>query len=118
MHELSIATAVVEQAEELARRHGGRSVRTVRLRVGEIAGVVPEALSFCFDVARSGTALSDAALVVDTVAARAHCAGCDADFAAGAPPYLWCPRCEKPAAELLSGRELEITGIELEEVGP
>ncbi|MEU4213639.1 hydrogenase maturation nickel metallochaperone HypA [Streptomyces sp. NPDC026206] len=117
MHELSIATAIVERAAETARRHGAACVRAVRLRVGEMAGVVPDALLFSFEVAREGTVLDTARLVVEEVPARAHCAACAADFAVGSPPFLWCPRCDRPAESLLSGRELEITGIELEEAG-
>src|SRR5439155_26703732 len=115
MHELSIATAIVERAEELARQHGGRSVSSVRVRVGEMAGVVPDALRFSFDVAREGTVLDSARLVVEDVPARAHCAPCDAEFPVGTPPFLWCPACDRPTTRLLSGRELDITAIELQE---
>ncbi|MFI9722194.1 hydrogenase maturation nickel metallochaperone HypA [Streptomyces sp. NPDC052396] len=115
MHELSIATVIVERAGELARRHGADRVEAVRVRVGELAGVVPDALSFSFEVARQGTALADARLVVEEVPARARCEPCAADFAVGVPPFLWCPRCDQPSERLLCGRELEITAIELEE---
>ncbi|MFR9796523.1 hydrogenase maturation nickel metallochaperone HypA [Streptomyces sp. MS06] len=116
MHELSIATAIVEQADETARTHGTRPVAAVTVRVGELSGVVPAALAFAFDVARDGTALASAALVVEEVAARAHCGPCDEEFAVGTPPFFWCPRCDQPSQGLRSGRELEITGIELAEV--
>jgi hydrogenase nickel incorporation protein HypA/HybF len=115
MHELSIATAIVERAQELAGRHRGAEVTAVRVRVGELAGVVPDALRFSFDVAREGTPVGAARLVVEDIPATAHCAPCDAPFAVGTPPYLWCPRCDRPTTRLVSGRELEITAIELEE---
>ncbi|WP_432138012.1 MULTISPECIES: hydrogenase maturation nickel metallochaperone HypA [unclassified Streptomyces] len=116
MHELSIATAIVEQADEAARAHGaGRPVSAVNVRVGELSGVVPDALAFAFDVARDGTTLAAADLVVQEVAAVAHCAPCDTEFAVGVPPFFWCPRCDRPSDGLRSGRELEITGIEFAE---
>src|SRR5262245_30282286 len=115
MHELSIATAIVEHAAELARRHGATSVTAVRVRVGEMSGVVPDALRFSLDVARAGTPFYPAVLAVVDVRAWAHCAGCDAAFPVGTPPFLWCPACDRPGARLLSGRELEITAIELQE---
>ncbi|MCC2274477.1 hydrogenase maturation nickel metallochaperone HypA [Streptomyces sp. ET3-23] len=114
MHELSIATAIVERAEETARFHGGR-VTAVRVRVGEMAGVVPDALRFSFEVAVEGTALESVRLLVEEVPARARCAPCGTGFAVGMPPLLWCPRCDRPAQELVEGRELEVTAIELEE---
>ncbi|OLZ63027.1 hydrogenase maturation nickel metallochaperone HypA [Streptomyces sp. IMTB 2501] len=112
MHELSIATAIVEQAEEIARADGTDRVTAVTVRVGELAGVVPDALRFAFEVARDGTALAGARLVVEQVAARAWCGGCAEEFAVGMPPFFWCPTCDRPSQELRSGRELEISGLE------
>ncbi|MFF8731894.1 hydrogenase maturation nickel metallochaperone HypA [Streptomyces sp. NPDC015171] len=111
MHELSIASAIVEQAEEIARADGLAPVASVTVRVGELAGVVPDALEFAFEVARDGTALAAARLVVEQVSARAWCGGCAEEFAVGMPPFFWCPRCDRPSQELRSGRELEITGV-------
>ncbi|MDH2390829.1 hydrogenase maturation nickel metallochaperone HypA [Streptomyces sp. HNM0663] len=113
MHELSIAAAVVERAQETARAHGAATVDAVRLRVGELSGVVGDALRFSFRLAAEGTALAGAELIVEEVPARAACDGCDAEFAVGSPPRLWCPRCERPAARLLAGRELELIGVQL-----
>jgi hydrogenase nickel incorporation protein HypA/HybF len=112
VHELSIATAIVERAGELARADGTESVSAVTVRVGELAGVVPEALDFAFEVARDGTALAGARLVVERVPARAWCEPCAEEFPVGMPPFFWCPGCDRPAPTLRSGRELQITGIE------
>ncbi|MEV7687864.1 hydrogenase maturation nickel metallochaperone HypA [Streptomyces bungoensis] len=112
MHELSIATAIVEQAGEIARADGSDRVSSVTVRVGELAGVVPDALHFAFEVAREGTALAGARLVVEPVTARAWCGGCAEEFTLGMPPFFWCPHCDRPSQELRSGRELEITGVE------
>ncbi|WP_189954271.1 hydrogenase maturation nickel metallochaperone HypA [Streptomyces alanosinicus] len=111
MHELSIATAILEQAEEIARADGTDRVTAVTVRVGELAGVVPDALHFAFEVARDGTALAGAALVVEQVTALAWCDGCAEEFAVGMPPFFWCPSCDRPSQCLRSGRELEISGV-------
>ncbi|WP_031024929.1 hydrogenase maturation nickel metallochaperone HypA [Streptomyces sp. NRRL WC-3725] len=113
MHELSIATAIVEQAAEIARADGVAGVAAVTVRVGELAGVVPDALHFAFEVARDGTALAGARLIVEQVTARAWCEGCAEEFTLGMPPFFWCPRCDRPSQELRGGRELEITDVEL-----
>ncbi|MEW2250926.1 hydrogenase maturation nickel metallochaperone HypA [Streptomyces sp. NPDC014776] len=112
MHELSIATAIVEQAGQIARADGADGVVSVTVRVGELAGVVPDALHFAFEVARDGTALAAARLVVEQVPAHAWCGECAEEFAVGMPPFFWCPRCDRPSRELRRGRELEITGVE------
>ena len=111
MHEMSIAMAVVEQVEEAAPAAGATAVEAVRLQVGELAGVVPEALAFCFELACSGSVLEGAELLVEPVAARARCAPCAVEWPVGMPPDLVCPRCDGTRAELLTGRELQILSV-------
>ncbi|MCX3062874.1 hydrogenase maturation nickel metallochaperone HypA/HybF [Streptomyces beihaiensis] len=111
MHEMSIALAVVGQVEEAARAQGHDAVASVTLRVGELAGVVPNALTFCFELACEGTALAGAALATEHVPGRAHCPPCDHAWPTGTPPSLTCPRCGLAAAGLVSGRELEIARV-------
>ena len=116
MHEMSIALAVIGQVEEAAERAGGvTSVHSVRLQVGELAGVVPDALSFCFELACAGTVLEGAELVIDAVPGRARCAPCAHEWAVGMPPLLSCPLCGRGRTDLLSGRELQIVGVHWED---
>ncbi|MGW0749693.1 hydrogenase maturation nickel metallochaperone HypA/HybF [Streptomyces sp. NPDC002587] len=116
MHEMSIATAVVGQVEEAARAGGASAVTTVRLQVGELAGVVPDALAFCFELACAGTVLEGAGLVTETVGARARCGACAREWPTGMPPDLCCPGCARAAdVELLSGRELQIVSVDWED---
>jgi hydrogenase nickel incorporation protein HypA/HybF len=112
MHETSIALAVVDQIIRRARQDGRTAVRTVALRVGELAGVVPEALEFCFAQACEGTLAQGATLTVEAVPARACCSACSSRWQVGMPPDLCCPVCGEAAAHLLSGRELEISAVE------
>ncbi|MDX3073794.1 hydrogenase maturation nickel metallochaperone HypA [Streptomyces sp. NPDC088354] len=123
MHEMSIAMAVVEQVEQAAARLAADgavppAVREVRLEVGELAGVLPDSLSFCFDLACSGTVLEGSSLTAGTVPGRARCAPCDHEWPTGMPPQLGCPRCGAGASELLSGRELRITEVRWAEPVP
>ncbi|MFE7189629.1 hydrogenase maturation nickel metallochaperone HypA [Kitasatospora sp. NPDC057541] len=113
MHEMSIATAVVEQVDAAARAHGADAVARVRLQVGELAGVVPAALDFCFELACAGTLVEGAVLETEAVPARARCLPCAGEWAVGMPPDLGCPHCAAGGrVELLAGRELQILGVE------
>ncbi|WP_128376219.1 hydrogenase maturation nickel metallochaperone HypA [Streptomyces cavernae] len=113
MHELSIAAAVVESATGVAREQGAEAVAGVTVRIGELSGVVPDALRFSFSLVAEGTALDGAELVIEEVPAHARCGGCDTRFAVGSPPDLWCPHCDIAAAELLTGRELELAEVRM-----
>ncbi len=111
MHEMSIAVAMVEQVTEATGDVGSGTVSAVRLQLGELSGVVPDSLHFCFSLACTGTALEGSELLVDHVPGRARCLPCGAQWATGMPPQLCCPRCEGGRAELVSGRELQIVGV-------
>ncbi|WP_405997124.1 hydrogenase maturation nickel metallochaperone HypA [Streptomyces sp. NBC_00829] len=119
MHEMSIALAVVGQVEQAAAEAGDvTAVTSVRLQVGELAGVVPDALSFCFELACAGTVLEGAELVTESVPGRARCAPCADEWAVGMPPQLCCPGCGEATAELLAGRELQIVSVHWEDGQP
>ncbi|WP_035795584.1 hydrogenase maturation nickel metallochaperone HypA [Kitasatospora mediocidica] len=111
MHEMSVAMAVVGQVEEAAQAAGATAVRSIRLQVGELAGVVPDSLAFCFELACSGTVLEGAELVTETVPGRARCGPCADEWAVGMPPDLCCPVCGAATEELLAGRELQIVSV-------
>ncbi|MFJ2821029.1 hydrogenase maturation nickel metallochaperone HypA [Streptomyces toxytricini] len=116
MHEMSIAMAVVAQVEEAAASAGAAAVTEVRLRVGELAGVVPDALAFCFELACADTLLAGAALAAETIPGRARCGACTAEWPTGMPPLLVCPDCDRAGdVALLAGRELEIAGARWED---
>ncbi|QPP09670.1 hydrogenase maturation nickel metallochaperone HypA [Streptomyces bathyalis] len=111
MHEMSIAVAMVEQVTESPAADGYGTVSAVRLRLGELAGVVADSLRFCFSLACAGTVLDGAELLIDHVPGRARCGPCGAEWATGMPPQLCCPQCDGGRAELVQGRELQIVGL-------
>ncbi|MET9422173.1 hydrogenase maturation nickel metallochaperone HypA [Streptomyces sp. NPDC006540] len=111
MHEMSVALAVVDQVERAARSGGAVRVESVRLEVGELAGVVPDALAFCFELACAGTVLEGAELITRSVPGTARCGACADVWDVGMPPQLICPACGDAAADLISGRELRIAEV-------
>jgi hydrogenase nickel incorporation protein HypA/HybF len=110
MHEVAIMQEAVRLAAEAA---GGRRVRTLRLRIGVLSGVVPEAIRFAFDVVTRDTLAAGAALEIESVPAVAWCAACAAEFPT-ADFFSECPRCRTVNGGLRRGREMEIASVELE----
>jgi hydrogenase nickel incorporation protein HypA/HybF len=70
MHELSIALSLVDAICEELPRLGAVSVRSVRIRVGACAGVVPDALAFAFDVAAAESPIAGARLEIESTTGR------------------------------------------------
>lgn len=108
MHELSIAESIVENVLE---NTGDRDVRVVRVRIGRLTAVVPDALLFCFDLATAGTTLEGARLEILETDARLHCRSCGAD-STSADLFLLCA-CGSADVEVLAGRELQVSSVEV-----
>jgi len=113
MHELSIALSIIEGAQEEAERQGNAHVEAVHLRLGPLSGVVREALMFSYDLACEGTSLEGSRLVIDEVPITFFCQQCAAERSPVSIMRMVCSVCGMPAAEILTGSELEIAALEL-----
>jgi hydrogenase nickel incorporation protein HypA/HybF len=111
VHELSVATAVVETALEHA---GGRRVTVVSVRVGGLRQVVPTSLAFYFEIVARDTPCEGAALELTEVETVLRCRGCTHAWSPEIPAFR-CPECDSPDVEIASGQELEVDYIEVEE---
>jgi hydrogenase nickel incorporation protein HypA/HybF len=108
MHELSITQSVVDAVTE---RTGGAAVVSVRLRVGRLSGVVPDAMRFCFDLVTAGTSLDGASLEIEPAEGRARCRTCSAEFVL--PDLILLCDCGSADVEVLAGRELAVASVVL-----
>ena len=111
VHELSIAQSLLDIIVDESKRHGLERINKVRLQVGEFAAVVPESLTFCFELVSRDTVASGAVIEIENVGVTARCDKCDFSFEVRDHVFL-CPRCGEPALQMLSGRELTIMSIE------
>ena len=111
MHEASIMQEALAQAEAHARQHGCTAIHVIRLRVGALSGVVPEALEFAFEALKAGTMAAEATLHLERVEARALCPACRREFTLEDAVFP-CPACGGWESELLQGRELDLARIE------
>lgn len=113
MHELSIMEGALNMALEQARQHGASRVHVIRLRIGALSGVVPEALQFAFEALAPGTAAEGGKLEIEHVPARFWCPGCTEEFKAD-DMFAECPECHQPSRDLRAGRELEVASLEVD----
>jgi hydrogenase nickel incorporation protein HypA/HybF len=112
MHELSLMQSLCEQVVGEAQRHQAERVTCIRLRVGALAGVDPQALRFAAEVVLVGTCAQGARLEIEDVPATFWCSSCRKAFETGDGVGL-CLACGRISAKLLRGRELILTSLEL-----
>ena len=113
MHELSIMQSALSIALESARQAGASRVHSIRLRIGALSGVVPDALEFAFEALTPGTAAEEAKLAIEHVPARFWCATCTREFEAE-DMLAECPECHALSGELRAGREMEVASLEID----
>jgi hydrogenase nickel incorporation protein HypA/HybF len=113
MHELGITQSVVEAVTD---RTGESPVASVRVRVGRLAGVVPDAMRFCFELVTAGTPLEGAVLEIEQPDGRGRCRACGAEFPLR-DLILLCD-CGSADVEVLAGRELAVASVVMAGTAP
>ncbi len=115
MHELALMTSLVERVCEIAGREEAARIITITVIRGELSGVIPEALTFCFDVCVAGTCAEGARLEIREEAAAWSCRQCGAACSIVEETVMpLCPACGSQDLELKSGREFRLESIEVE----
>ena len=113
MHELAIAQSLLEIVEQEARPYKGARVTRILLRIGKLSAVVPDALRFAFEAITRGGIAEGAVLEIEEVPLRIRCHQCE-EVCTVDDPFMVCPHCEGSDVEMVSGRELEIRNMEIE----
>jgi len=113
MHELTIAENIKNIIQESLGERKARVTR-INLQIGKLSTIVPDSLRFCFEFAAKNTPAESAFLNIEEIPVRCRCGKCGVEFSIEKPSF-YCPNCGSAEVELVSGRELFIKSIEIEE---
>ncbi len=111
MHELGITQNIVEIACQQAQ---GMKINRVRLEIGTLSAILPDAVRFCFDVCAQGTLLEGAILEIIEIPGLGKCRHCGAEVPLN-QPFGICD-CGSTQLDLIAGQELKIKEMEIEEL--
>ncbi len=112
MHEMSIAQSLVEIIQEEMIAHQAKKLKSVRLQVGQMSAVVPDSLSFCFEIVTADTSLAGAELIMEVIPLKARCRACGRSFVVQGHVFA-CPECDSGQIDVTQGQELSIVEIEV-----
>ncbi|MDR2838817.1 MAG: hydrogenase maturation nickel metallochaperone HypA [Azonexus sp.] len=115
MHEASLAGGVLQLVEDTAARERFKRVLTLRLEVGQLAGVDTGALRFALESLAPGTLLDGATIAIDEPPGEAWCLNCSRSVALaqrGEP----CPACGSYQLQATGGTELRVVDMEVEDI--
>lgn len=113
MHEQSIVESILELALEHARKAEADKIVSIFLVVGELSGVVGEAVEFYFRFLSRDTCASEANLIFNHVPVELRCRNCNIIFTPGNNDFH-CPDCREQNVDIIRGRELYIESLEVE----
>lgn len=113
MHELSIASRLVELVAEHVDAAGGARAAVITLRLGDLACVHEDALRFSFELVREGTPAAGAELRLIRVPVTIWCGPCGREMALPGIQTFACPACGALSGDIRAGRELDLESIEL-----
>ena len=114
MHEFALTQELIQRVEEIAADYSGE-VQLVELDVGELTAVNAECMQMAFEALREGTRLSSCRLVCRHVPIEVLCGDCSRSGPPEDPFWLRCAACGSMSVQVVSGRELDIVRVQVEE---
>ncbi len=112
MHEMAIIDNLLAIVNEQVKLNNLKKVNRVQLVVGELTGVVPDVMRFCWEVCTENTPLQGAELSIDWQPAVALCEKCDKEYEVKKQMDYSCPRCGGAIKDFVSGKELYVDFID------
>ena len=113
MHELSIVEGILEAVLPEVRKYPVSRVLEIRLKIGEMSGIVPQCIDEYFRIASKGTIAEDAHIRIEKIPVRISCPDCGYDGPIRLGKYK-CPDCGGIAFKVLSGTEYYVDSVEAE----
>ena len=101
MHELAITEGILDAAVPAAQAQGAEKILEIRLRIGELSGVIPECVQEYFEMISGGTIAEGARITVEYIPISIECRDCGYTGVMDRK-LRHCPKC--------SGRNIRITG--------
>jgi hydrogenase nickel incorporation protein HypA/HybF len=113
MHEMSIAQSILDIVDEYMTNEAGQKLKEVAVEIGELVAVVPDSLTFCYEVLVEETDYRDSKLNIQIVPLNGTCSGCSRSFNIKNYEFI-CPHCQSTSLEIQGGQELRISHLEVE----
>ena len=122
MHELVIIEGILNAVIPEVEKHNVNKVLSIRLKIGEMAGLVPVCLEDYFQAASKGTIAEGAKLEIEKIPVAIHCNDCGYEGGMKSEEkdgpreldFYRCPECGSAAFKITAGREYFVDSVEAE----
>ncbi len=113
MHEMSIAQSILDIVDEYMAKEDNVKLLEVAVEIGELVAVVPESLSFCYDVLVENTPYMNSKIIINILPLTAVCSQCNHTFKIKDFNFI-CSACQSTNVTVTRGQELRISHLEVE----
>ena len=113
MHEIALARNMIELVEDYASNEGGGFVKKISIRLGELSAM-SRALHFCFSAAAKDTLCEGAVLDIEEIPLTVYCNHCQENRKPMGKYSFRCDVCGLPTPNIVTGKEMELVSIELD----
>jgi hydrogenase nickel incorporation protein HypA/HybF len=111
MHEAPYAQGIMDILRKEAEANNLTRIERVKLRIGEMTGVVHDVLLFYLESMVKGTIAEGAVFEIESIPTMVRCSGCKKEYHSEDIAPI-CPHCSSLGGEILSGKECEVVSIE------
>ncbi len=115
MHELAICQALIEELKIISTQHSGKKIVVINLKIGPLSGVVPKLLESAFSIASCRSVADGAILTITQSDITVRCKQCHLESKASVNRLI-CAHCGNWQTELLSGDEMLLNQVELDDI--
>lgn len=112
MHEMALTESLVDMLEEEGRKQGFARVKRVRIEIGALGHVEPQAMAFCFTAVTRGTIADGAALDIVATPGQGWCFACEKTTPLS-ERFGACAHCGGRQVQMTGGDELRVKELEV-----
>jgi len=113
MHELPVTKSILNITVEEAEKHKAKKVKDIKIKIGELTGLVPVSIQYYFDIISKGTIAEGANVIIDKIPIKVLCKNCGHNYDASTKDFK-CMKCESENIKITGGNEFYIDSIEIE----
>jgi len=114
MHELSIAQEIIDVAIRIIPSEKHHLVKAARINIGEFSNIIPDSLLFCYNSLIDSSPIPNCRLEIEMIPLTVYCGNCNMNIHIASPNFF-CSNCGSTNVNIISGQELSIKEIELED---
>lgn len=116
MHELAVTEGILKICEEEYKKNNFKKINEIRIKVGELTGLVPNCIDYYFEIISSNTIAEGAKLIINKLPIKIHCKECSYEGEIGKGEYA-CPKCKSYSINIINGREFYVDSLEVDKDG-